>query len=420
MIARKLPVTVAVVGGIILLAALLFDRNLQFVYLGKRVVVIALFVFGLFLVALYYLGHKATLYFAITYLLAALLLEAGTRLWLANFASRDMRILFTTASTASDDLGADVVYVPHHYALYHLRPGLRTQEGTAHNSLGMRDHREFTDKPPGALRVVFIGGSTTYTVGILDNAKIFSRRLEYLLDYHYRSVLPGTAIQVINAGMGAATSAENLLRLMFFVSELRPDLVVIQHGLNDVWPRTRKGIQSDFSNYRKSWGEPDYFRARPLLIGLLTTLVHRSVLLSFVARMTGLMAPTQVEDLINRRDVPVDDSYVRENDARFFERNTRYMIAVCRSMGAAVLLASEVYTERAGKARLLAMPEHNAILARLAQSEKVAFFDFHTQMKKDDEHVPDGRRVSQVGSDLKADLFFRYFRDHELIPSLRR
>jgi len=58
---------------------------------------------------------------------------------------------------------------------------------------------------------------------------------------------------VVNAGLAGATSAENLSRLIFLVSEVAPDLVVIHHGLSETWTRAYGcPIQSDFSNYRGS------------------------------------------------------------------------------------------------------------------------------------------------------------------------
>jgi hypothetical protein len=181
------------------------------------------------------------------------------------------------------DQGEESVYVPHHYTLYNPRPNLKLPDGTMHNNLGMRDNRDFP-KNDGAIRIVFIGGSTTYTINILDNRQIFSYRLETLLNDHYQKLFPGIRIQVINAGMGGATSAENMLRLIFFVSELDPDLVVIQHGLNDVWPRMYGTIQSDFSNYRKRWGAPNYFLRHSIAYGFIRRAIDNSVLLTFLSR----------------------------------------------------------------------------------------------------------------------------------------
>jgi hypothetical protein len=64
------------------------------------------------------------------------------------------------------------------------------------------------------------------------------------------------------------------------------------------------------------------------------------------------------------------------------------------------------------------MPQHNRLLARIAREEQVFFYDFHKEMHKDESHLPDGRHVSQTGSDFKRDLFFDYFIKEDIIPQL--
>ncbi len=398
---------------------ILFDGSFSFAKPNAKLLIVSIPLFLVLSCAVKLVGLKKTAFLLIPFLTVFFLFETGSRVWLSHFASRSMRKAFLTPFTAPKDLGTENVYTPHHYTLYNLMPDLKLPDGTRHNHLGMRDHRELKGKN-GDIRVVFIGGSTTYTIGIKDNENIFSYRLEKLLNEFYEDLLPDGHIQVINAGMGGATSAENLLRLVFFVSELRPDLVVIQHGLNDVWPRVWGDIQSDFSNYRKRWGLPDYFLEKPIAYGLLRATVDHSVLLTFVSRKLGLISLSSIGTMITRSDVAISDSSLDTNSAQYFERNTQYMVAICKSMGAKVLLATEAYTETSGKARTTAMPEHNQILSEIAQEEGVLFYDFHADMTKDSAHMPDGRHVNQAGSDLKADLFHAFLLKENVIPTLIR
>lgn len=394
-----------------------FDGSFSLVKPSIRFFII---VFPLFLIlsCIFYLyGLKKTIFLLTPCIITFLLLEIGLRIWISNFASRSIHATFLTPFTAPQNLGAESVYVPHHYMLYNLRPNLELPDGTRHNHLGMRDHRDI-NKKNGVIRVVFIGGSTTYTIGIKNNENIFSYRLEKLLNKYYKDLLPDKKIQVINAGMGGATSAENLLRLIFFVSESSPDLVVIQHGLNDVWPRIRGNIQSDFSNYRKRWERPNYFLHKPIAYGLLRNTVESSVLLTFISRNLGLIGLSSIGTMVTRRDVSINESFLAVNSAKYFERNTRYAVAICKSMGAKVLLSTEAYTEKADKARNIAMLEHNNLLSKIAKEEGVLFYDFYNDMIKDDVHMPDGKHVNQVGSDLKADLFYSFFVKQNIIPTL--
>jgi lysophospholipase L1-like esterase len=368
---------------------------------------------------LYRYGVKGTVLLAVPYAVVLLVLEVGVRIWVANFGSDELQALFLTPFSGLHSFSEQSTYVPHHYTLYGLRPDLAREDGTVHNRLGLRDHRSLSNAS-GRTRIVFIGGSTTYTVGLKDNKRIFTSRLEQRLNEHYRQQGSTDKIEIVNAGMPGATSAENLLRLIFFVSETDPDLVVIQHGLNDIWPRVRKNITTDFSNYRKMWEKPDYFEQAPIAYGLVHMAVEQSAVLTFLARRFEIIPQATVGDMVTRKDVPHGTRYLSENSTVYFERNTRFMIEVCRAMGARVLLATEAYSQDAGKMRLLAMPEHNALIARIAKEERVWFYDFHEEMTKDARHMPDGRHVNQQGSDLKADLFFSFFLRHDIVTHLQR
>lgn len=396
---------------------MIFDGSFNLVKPSIKRVFTIFFLCLILYFAFYSYGVKKTVFLLIPYIVTFLLLELGCRIWLSNFASRSTRAAFLTSFTAPEGLGKESVYVPHHYMLYNLRPNLKLPDGTIHNHLGMRDHRDL-NKENDVIRIVFIGGSTTYTIRIKNNKEIFSYRLEKLLNKYYKDLLPDKNIQVINAGMGGATSAENLLRLIFFVSELSPDLVVIQHGLNDITPRMRGNIQSDFSNYRKRWEHPNYFLHKPIASGLIRHIVERSVLLTFISRKLGTIKLSSIGAMVTRCDVPISSSFLNINSTEYFERNTRYMVALCKSMGAKVLLSTEAYTERAGKPRNMAMPEHNNVLSNIAKEEGVLFYDFYNDMIKDDLHMPDGRHVSRKGSDVKADLFYSFFVKQNIIPTL--
>lgn len=304
------------------------------------------------------------------------------------------------------------IYAPHHYAVYIGTPGLSLPDGLRHNSLGLRDAREF-GPDPSARRIVFIGGSTTYTVGIRDNDRIFTAGLESRLNEHFGTDPAGPHFEVINAGLGGSVSAENLVRLAFFVSEVSPDLVVIQHGINDAKVRACGEIATDFSNYRTRWRPPPFLgTTEPVAAAATRNILRRSLLLDALMIRVGLTDPPRIENYaVVDGERNLDASRLAENTPRYFERNTRSMIALARSFGAEAALATCPVTDAAADFRLAAVPEHNALLRRLAEEEGTLFFDFAAKMTKDAEHMPDGRHVSQKGSDLKRDLYFRWLVD---------
>lgn len=441
----KHKVVLIVIWGVLILGTLLasfVNSSFQFVVPG---VYHAIFIAALLIILLgmswliFSKGIKYMVFISIPYIIFFIVLEMGTRLWLIHFAERSERILYVDQFTSPAHLGLETVYIPHHYTLYNLRPNFSTSEGTVHNRLGFRDHRDLHSEA-NVIRIVFIGGSTTYTIGIKENTQIFSYGLEQRLNDYYQDRLDGYRIEVINAGMGGATSAENLLRLVFFVSEISPDLVVIQHGINDVWPRcTKAQIQSDFSNYRKRWERPetletDFFAlGKPISSALPLTIIKKLAFLTYLFRRVGRPITASYNDadskvlhiyaMINQSNIILDvenAQYLTQNSPKYFERNTRYMISICRSMGSQVLLASEVHDpQKADSAWNIAIPQHNALLARIAEEEHVLFYDFANEMSTDDSYMGDEFHVNQRGSDLKRDLFFQYFVENGIIPQLQ-
>jgi hypothetical protein len=82
------------------------------------------------------------------------------------------------------------------------------------------------EKPVGTRRIAFIGGSTTFDSGPIENTyphlvNGFLRRSGFDTDY-------------INAGVGAYTSIESLINYHLRVSPWKPDLVVFYNARNDL------------------------------------------------------------------------------------------------------------------------------------------------------------------------------------------
>lgn len=108
------------------------------------------------------------------------------------------------------------------------------------NSLGYRE-REFTvEKPPGTYRIVVIGDSMTFGVGV-ELEETFVKRVERRFQAH--PPLPGTRIQVLNLGCGSYSAGQNFVLLRDQALRLQPDLVLLVHFSNDAmeWPFRARG-----------------------------------------------------------------------------------------------------------------------------------------------------------------------------------
>lgn len=377
----------------------------------------AIFLSVLYLLALSLLfgGRTFTLTWLAVLVTIFAVIEVGTRLWLENVATPEQRERFIPTLTGTAPWHASSINEPHHYTLYNPRPSLHLPIGLYHNHLGMRDHRPLTHKEK-VIRIVVIGGTAVYSPALGDNRETFTARLEGKLNQHYQDQLDGTHIQVVNAGMVGATSAESLLRLIFFVSEVEPDLVVIHHGISDLWPRSIGRMQSDYGNYVAPW-DTTRFREphRPLASALALKIAEQSVLLTALARHLGVPS---IDIIQATRNIRASVQNLRRNDTRYFERNTRFMIAISRSLGAKVLLVDNIVLESWTGSYRIAVPEHNAVLKRLAAEEGTYFYEFSREPLDHPEAAEIGKQLNREESELKAELFFEELVRTGLIPML--
>ena len=104
-----------------------------------------------------------------------------------------------------------------------------------HNSLGFRGRDRPFEKPPGAFRIVGIGDSFTYGVGVDDDAT-FLARLESALDAR-----TARRVEAINLAVPRYWPEPETLVLQHYGLKFRPDLVLVGIAPNDV-EDTRRGL----------------------------------------------------------------------------------------------------------------------------------------------------------------------------------
>lgn len=171
-----------------------------------------------------------------TLALCALALELGLRAFWTGFYLKEGQ----TYATASDTRG------------WANKPGITTVYGEAefaidvtHNALGYRGHEISREKPPGVRRVLVLGDSFTYGIGVADD-ETFSARLE--------RAVPG--LEVLNTGVNGYGTAQELLLLRDEGLALQPDLVLVAFFWNDVGNNYRPFPRFVLDGERLVWPEP--------------------------------------------------------------------------------------------------------------------------------------------------------------------
>lgn len=344
------------------------------------------------------------------------IVELAARIWLAYLSTPEQ---YAKYSLYTDVATERRQWSPHHYLNYYPTPNFR-RGLTTHNSLGFRGDEFDRKKPGGSYRIVAIGGSTTYTVAVEDDAKTFTTQLQTLLRDEYLH----TSVEVINAGVAGYNSWESLINFQFRVLDIDPDLVIVYHGTNDAHTRlvAPEDYVADNSGRRKQWSSPDL---PPL---------ERSALLRIVARKWTLTSQISLESFVGadsyfgvgsgRWPAPAEDveKALNMNAPVFFDRNLASIAAIATANGIDVVLATWAYTTEFGDYAAnpdyeRAFQEGNVVVEEVANRQRVHFFDFASEMPKTREFWSDGRHVNELGAAKKAELFARFLDDRVLSKS---
>jgi lysophospholipase L1-like esterase len=228
---------------------------------------------------------------------------------------------------------------PHPYLLYQAAPNYRNEAGVQHNSMGYRDKEFNPEKQKGTVRILALGGSTTYGAGVGRPEWTWPSHLQALLDQDYGA----GKYEVINGGLDSACSAEILSGWVFRYRFLHPDIVVLHMGVNDIWPVL---LTKDYNP------EYVYFR-RPAAINQPAGFLRPAIAFSYLVKAYyALSYRDQVETYpyVQARDADLYSSEssrgevtkrVTETENTGFRRNLDELIKVIKLEGARVLVTTE-------------------------------------------------------------------------------
>jgi lysophospholipase L1-like esterase len=369
-------------------------------------------------------------------------LEVGARVYLERVAPEARFVNYASFRQLEKRYGGDgatsrQLLSPHRYLGYYPTPGY-TKGKNRHNSLGYRGDEIVLPKPAGELRIVCVGGSTTYDSDIEDYRLAYPSRLEAELRAR------GFAnVTVVNAGAAGWTTWESLISLELRVLDLAPDIVIDFDSINDVhtrfvWPPEL--YRGDNSGYRAANQSglfmPSIFEHSTLLRILMIRAgwvgSHADI-----SRTIDRLAPSYYGDVWRdqKRTGSYPDGIFREvspdemlerNSPRYFARNIANLVAVAKANGVDVVLASFAYSPDFPEEPRVTSPEyrraiveHNDVLRSVAERDGAAFFDFAAVFPTDRRYFTDGRHNNEEGAALKAKLFADFLVDSGLL-SVRR
>jgi lysophospholipase L1-like esterase len=286
------------------------------------------------------------------------------------------------------------------------------------NRWGFRGQDFAVPKSSGIFRIAAIGGSTTFGTKLNDD-----ETWPTCLEKELRS--QGKAVEVLNFGVPGYSSIEELILLESNVLDLRPDVVVIYAGYNDLKYNRAPASGPFASDY-------SHFKRVPFRESTIRTFLNRNSAL-------WLAAVTKV----NALKIRGSDNYLGRTGPRYdsidpagvkaFSRNLDSIISICVSKGMAVVLVSEARSfdaetqasddlrRNAGSA-LYWVPQFSTkgltegfieyaeamadVVQRAARNEvvPVLYFDAHSRMPRDPDYYWDSVHMNRSGSELLAGL----------------
>lgn len=251
------------------------------------------------------------------------------------------------------------------------------------NNLGFRLDRDLkmAPPPPGVFRVVCMGGSTTFGVG-LDNSQTLPVMLEQRLERsHSRS-------EVINAGFMGHSSPHLVTVFQFRVLPLRPHLLIIYCGNNDMAQCYAPGFKPAYDHIDLRNPTPPWL-ARKTAIG------------TFIYQRYADWQGRQ------RREAAIDiDKPLRvEPVIAGFRRNIESIIILAQANECRVVLM----TFTCSLARKISYyARTNAVLRELAAKHQCQLIDLEKLYPRQAENFQDVMHFSVAGEKLRTDIVWQH------------
>ncbi len=353
--------------------------------------------------------------------LVLVFLEGGLRLYFSTRGTEIQRIkyLYDRATIDSKD-PQQFIGVP--FLNYTLNPGQSDV-----NQFGYRGEAVAIPKPRGEYRIIAIGASTTFGIG-LAASETWPAQLQGLLRdrYGYQQV------QVVNLGVPGYFSLNSLVNLATHGLALEPDLVIDYDGVNDAVIRMYQdphcyNANNPLFGFGTDQGIWQYDAA-----GLPPSALYRFLAIRFGwmpdpsaltshSGGTGLCPPEPKDGKFSDR--------VATNHPVYFERNLRSIAALAESAKARTVFMSFAWDTATARKELAANPsldgtrallaavdEQNALLPGLASASGALFLDLVPGMANSDFYQGDHVHQYPSGTRKQAEILAAYLDSQGIIP----
>lgn len=287
------------------------------------------------------------------------------------------------------------------------------------NSLGFRGPEIEPNKPPGTIRLAFLGASAVFCAEVSSNDLTWPHLATGLV----RARLPAARFDYVNGGIPGYTVTASIQQVRTQIVRLSPDVIVIYPPMNDLSGElrdlaARRGLADANASYRTSW------------------LAEHSVL--WVLAEKNLRVWT-TKALVSQRDrLNVDPSEIgaefSKNFAELVIESRRIAKIVAVTTASQMLRSDQSPDEQshAAAAALLYVPfmsregllqayrKYNLIIRQVGQATGVPVIDVETAIPADARHFNDTNHFRDDGSRVMAAEVAQALLAHEPFLALVR
>lgn len=141
---------------------------------------------------------------------------------------------------------------PHPYMLWENTPDFYSEGIRQINKQGYRNEKDIGNLESGTLRILALGGSSTWGYMLKRPGDTWPGQLEETLNENvdrtgYKHV------EIVNGGLNYATSAELLSHYVFRDRYLGSKIVIIHSGDNDIGPLLFPDYDPEYTHFRPGW-----------------------------------------------------------------------------------------------------------------------------------------------------------------------
>ena len=354
-------------------------------------------------------GRRRLLFVVLTAILVLLAVElAGSLAYRFMLPETERQTIEATLGLRRGEWNDRLRYRSHPYLNYVANPDYTFEDGSRpHNSIGIRDPGfDPREKREGVLRILALGGSTTYGLFVERSDQVWpalvGMGLQETLDRE---------IEVVNAAISNATTYEIVGMAAFWLSEFQPDLVLLHTGLNDAFTVAFEDEGGpDGRHFRHSWTLREL---SPAWSGLMRVSRCARLLGVGMLRSGGYMAG----DINGAMQYPVPpEAELRSNiesaTGKYYRRNLRTIAALARFNGAEPIFVEmplnpdyESGVDFYRNAISSAVTRNNRIMREVGEELGIRVIAMHDEMRDPMEFI-DAAHVRQAGMLHKAQLVY--------------